>query len=34
MIHRGSSDITPKGLVVIRDHTLHFVKHMMVVVSL
>ena len=29
MTHRGSSEITPKGLTVIREHTLHFVKHLM-----
>ena len=33
MIHRGSSDIAPRGLTVIREHTLHFVKHIMSVVS-
>ena len=33
MTHRGSSDISPKGLAVIREHTLHFIKHLMVTVS-
>ena len=32
MNHRGSSEIAPRGLAVIRDHTLHFVKHLMAVV--
>ena len=30
MTHHGSSDIAPKGLNVIREHSLHFVKHLMV----
>ena len=34
MTHRGSSEITPKGLGVIRDHALHFVKHLMASVSI
>lgn len=34
MTHRGSSDISPKGLAVIREHALHFVKHLIVRVSL
>ena len=29
----GGSDIAPKGLAVIREHTLHFIKHLMVHVS-
>ena len=33
MTHHGSSDITPKGLNVIREHSLHFVKHLMVKVG-
>ena len=33
MIPRGSSDIAPRGLTVIREHALHFVKHLMSVVS-
>lgn len=33
MTHRGSSDISPKGLAVIREHALHFIKHLMVTVS-
>eukprot|EP00095_Tigriopus_kingsejongensis_P003824 maker-scaffold2482_size15237-snap-gene-0.3 protein:Tk03824 transcript:maker-scaffold2482_size15237-snap-gene-0.3-mRNA-1 annotation:"condensin-2 complex subunit d3" len=28
MTHRGSSEITPKGLTIIREHSLHFVKHL------
>ena len=34
MTYRGSSDVAPKGLAVIREHTLHFVKHLMIAVSL
>ena len=33
MTHRGSSDISPKGLAVIREHALHFIKHLMVQLS-
>ena len=33
MTYRGSSEISPKGLAVIREHALHFVKHLMSVVS-
>ena len=29
MTHRGSSEVTPQGLKVIREHALHFVKHVM-----
>ena len=29
MTHRGSSEISPKGLAVIREHSLHFTKHIM-----
>lgn len=30
MTYRGSSEISPKGLQVIREHSLHFIKHLMV----
>ena len=33
MTPRGSSDIAPRGLTVIREHTLHFVKHLMSVLG-
>lgn len=33
MTHRGASEVAPRGLTVIREHTLHFVKHLMTVVS-
>ena len=29
MVHKGSSDIAPRGLTVIREHTMHFVQHLM-----
>ena len=29
MTPRGSSDIAPRGLTIIREHTLHFVKYLM-----
>ncbi|TRY62148.1 hypothetical protein TCAL_11306, partial [Tigriopus californicus] len=29
MTHRGSSEIAPRGLTIIREHSLHFVKHLM-----
>ena len=34
MTHRGASEVAPRGLTIIREHTLHFVKHLMTVVSL
>ena len=33
MTPRGSSDIAPRGLTIIREHTLHFVKHLMSVLG-
>ena len=30
----GSSDISPKGYGVIREHALHFIKHLMAHVSI
>ena len=30
----GSFDISPKGYGVIREHALHFIKHLMAHVSL
>ena len=30
----GSADISPKGYGVIREHALHFIKHLMAHVSL
>jgi hypothetical protein len=33
MVPRGASDIAPRGLTIIREHTLHFIKHLMSVVS-
>ncbi len=32
MTPRGASEIAPKGLAVIREHTLHFLKHLVSVV--
>ena len=34
MTYRGASEIAPKGLTVIREHTLHFARHLMATVNL
>lgn len=29
MAPRGASELAPRGLTIIREHTMHFVKHLM-----
>lgn len=33
MTHRGASEIAPRGLAIIREHAMHFVKHLMATVG-